>query len=92
MRIVIGLCLALVLVAATPSESSAQEVAQEFTLKVSPGQMPAFLTGMAEITIAAQRLGTATGDLNVWQNTVGGPVDELVIIIITVVLNSDPES
>ena len=79
MRIVLGLCLALVLVAATPSESSAQAVAAVITLEVAPAQMPAFLAAFARIVPIAESLGEGEGTL--WRNAMGGTPNQLVLVV-----------
>ena len=79
MRIVVGLCLALVLVAATPSESSAQPVALVITLEVAPPQMPAFLAALGRAAAVAGELGEGEGTL--WQNAVGGAPNQLTLVI-----------
>ncbi len=79
MRIVLGLCLALVLIAATPSESSAQAVAQIIVLEVTPAQMPDFLAAFARGGAIIQRLNPDS-DTTLWQNTVGGAPNQLVIV------------
>ena len=79
MRIVLGLCLALVLVAATPSESSAQAVAQVIVVELTPAQMPDFLAAFARAGAIIQRLNP-DADVTIWQNTVGGAPNQLVVV------------
>lgn len=83
MRIIVGLCFAIVLLAATPSESSAQVVSHEWTLNVTPEQIPALRTMLAEFRAVTERLGTRTapGTHFIWHDLVTGAVDEIVLVI-----------
>ncbi len=82
MRILIGLCLALVLVAATPSESSAQAVAQVITFEVAPGQVGDFLAVFAKGAPILQR-HAPDAEAAIWQTVVGGPNTNRLTIVIT---------
>ena len=79
MRILIGLCLAIVLVAATPSESSAQAVAALNALEVAPAQMPTFLAAFARIVPIAESLGE--GGVTLWRNVAGGGPHQVVVVV-----------
>ena len=79
MRIVLGLCLALVLVAATPSESSAQAVAQVITLEVAPAQIGAFMASFAKGGSIYERL-EIDAEVNAWQSIVGGAFNQIVLV------------
>lgn len=79
MRIVIGLCLALVLVAATPSESSAQPVAFVITVEVAPAQIPAFLAAFGRAAAIAGELGE--GEPTLWRSVVGGAPNQLTVVV-----------
>ena len=73
MRIVIGLCLALVLVAATPTESSAQQpTAIIFTLEIPPPQLVPALALIARIEPIIQK-HAPDAEMSAWATTVGGP-------------------
>ncbi len=79
MRIVLGVCLALVLVAATPSESSAQAVAQVITLEVAPTQIVGFMATFAKGRSIYERL-EIDAEVNAWRSIVGGAFNQIVIV------------
>ena len=83
MRMLIGLCLVFVFVAATPKESSAQDpppVAAAFIFDVAPAQFRAFMELIPRVRGIVQR-HESRAEMNVYNATFAGTAVERVVVI-----------
>ncbi len=80
MRLIIGLCTALVLMAALPTDASAQAVAQVNTVEVPAGKTADYMAGLEKILALIERV-VPEAEARVWQATIAGTSSNRISVV-----------